>query len=310
MKLRKLGDNMKRFFASILGIIVFILLVGTCTQLIAREILSAKTMNSLVEEIPSIIEEEIGIEDTEETIKEFTSVIEEEYPGISEYFNEKEFIEELVTLVATGIENLGNPDAKELIETDSFKEYINKSISKYEKETNNEVDDTLVEEIFNTMDEELYLTKESIGIGEEVIIFEIIFSNKILTTLIAGIVLCIILMFILLGKIQDTLLKVKTPFLVNGVGALIVGLGVNSFISTIEVNGSYPLDKVGLIVAAPFFKVAVVSIVIGIGLIIIAKVLKSNRSIENSNNAIENLGNETYIPNNISNTPYNGYQNH
>lgn len=302
---------MKRFIASILGIIVFILLVGTCTQLIVREILSANTLNSLVEVLPEVLEEEIGIEDGEQAIEDLTSAMEEEYPGISEYFDVKEFKKELVTLVATGLKNLGNPDAKELIETDSFKEYIEDSITKYEKETNNDVDDALIEELFDTMDEELYITKESIGIGEEVIIFEIIFSNKILITLIAGIVLCIILMFILLGNIQTTLLKVKTPFLVNGVGALLVGFAVNSLISGMEVNGSYPLAKVGFIVSTPFFKVAAISIVIGIALIIIAKVLKNNRSIENSNNAIENLGNETYTPNNnISNTPYNGYQNH
>ena len=302
---------MKRFLASFLGIVVFFLLVGTCTLYIARDILSANTLNSLVEVAPEVLEEEIGIGDGEEAIEEFTSAIEDEYPGISEYFDVKEFKKELVTLVATGLENLGNPEANELIDTTSFKKYIETSIYKYEEETKNDVDDDLIQELFDTMDEELYITKESIGIGEERAIFEVIFSNKIVITLVAGIVLCIILMFILLGKIQDTLLKVKTPFLVNGVGAIIVGVAVNNLISGMEVEGAYPLTKVGIIVSTPFFKVAVISIIIGIALIIVAKVLKNNRSIENSNNAIENLGNVNYTPNNnITNTPYNGYQNH
>lgn len=302
---------MKRFFSSLLGVIVFFLLVGTCTLYIAREILSANTLNSLVEVVPEVLEEEIGIGDGEEAIAEFTSAIEDKYPGISEYFDVKEFKKELVTLVATGLENLGNPASNELIDTTSFKKYIKTSISKYEKETKNDVDDALIEELFDTMDEELYITKESIGIGEERAIFEVIFSNKIIITLVAGIVLCIILMFILLGKIQDTLLKVKTPFLVNGAGAIIVGVAINNLISGMEVEGAYPLIKVGTIVSTPFFKVAAFSIIIGLALMIIAKVLKNNRSIENSNNAIENLGNVNYTPNNnITNTPYNGYQNH
>ena len=302
---------MKRFLASLLGIVVFFLLVGTCTLYIARDILSANTLNSLVEVAPEVLEEEIGIGDGEEAIEEFTSAIEDEYPGISEYFDVKEFKKELVTLVATGLENLGNPEANELIDTTSFKKYIETSIYKYEEETKNDVDDDLIQELFDTMDEELYITKESIGIGEERAIFEVIFSNKIVITLVAGIVLCIILMFILLGKIQETLLKVKTPFLVNGVGAILIGVAVNNLISGMEVEGTHPLTKVGIIVSTPFFKVAVISIIIGIALIIVAKVLKNNRSIENSNNAIENLGNVNYTPNNnITNTPYNGYQNH
>ena len=302
---------MKRFFASLLGVVVFFLLVGTCTLYIARDILSANTLNSLVEVVPEVLEEEIGIGEGEEVIEEFTSAIEDEYPGISKYFDVKEFKKELVTLVANSLENLGNPKVNELIDTTSFKKYIETSISKYEKETKNNVDDDLIQELFDNMDEELYITKESIGLEEERIIFEVIFSNKIIVTLVAGIVLCIIIMFILLGKIHDTLLKVKTPFLVNGVGAIIVGVAVNNLISGIEVEGTYPLTKVGIIVSTPFFKVAAISIIIGIALIIVAKVLKNNRSIENSNNAIENLGNVNYTPNNnITNTPYNGYQNH
>ena len=61
------------------------------------------------------------------------------------------------------------------------------------------------------------------------------------------------------------------------------------------------------ILTFPFLKVGLVSAVVGITFWILSKVLKYNKSIENSNKALENLGNTHYTPNNnIQNTPYTG----
>ena len=90
-----------------------------------------------------------------------------------------------------------------------------------------------------------------------------------------------------------------------------VGYGLESFLKAVETNEIPLSSDLISVVSSPFYKVGFISIAIAVALIVIAKVLKHNKSISNSNVALENLGNVNYIPNNnISNTPYNGYQNH
>lgn len=299
---------MKRFLASLLGIVVFFLLVFSCNIIIVREIMSEKTIKTVIEVIPELIEEENS---NKSMVESFIEQIEGVDPELAKYYNDEELTDEIAKMFSSALENLGNPESEYLIDTTSFEQYILQGINEYEKETGFDIDDTIIEEMFDEINEENNITREELGIDEYLFIFETIQSNTVLISLVSGIVLCIILMFILLANIHDTLLKVKTPFLVNGIGALIVGGGLTSLLTEIEVNGSFPLDKIAQILSTPFFKVGIISIVIGIALIIISKVLKHNRSISNSNAALENLGNVNYVPNNnISNTPYNGYQNH
>ena len=265
----------KSFLASLLGIVVFFLLVCSCNIFIARELMSEKTMKAIINVVPELIEEESSNGTDKSMVDSFIEQIEGVDPELAKYYDEEELTDEIAKMFSSALENLGNTEAEYLIDTTSFEQYI------------------------------LH------GINEYLFIFEAIESNTLLFSLISGIVLCIIIMFILVGNIHKTLFKVKTPFLVNGIGALIVGGGLNSVLFNIKLNGSFSLNEVAKIVSAPFFKVGVVSTVIGIALIIISQVLKHNKSISNSNEALENLGNVNYIPNNnISNTPYNGYQNH
>ena len=299
---------MKKFLASLLGIVVFFLLVFSCNIIIAREIMSEKTIKTVIEVIPELIEEENS---NKSMVESFIEQIEGVDPELAKYYNDEELTDEIAKMFSSALENLGNPESEYLIDTTSFEQYILQGINEYEKETGFDIDDTIIEEMFDEINEENNITREELGIDEYLFIFETIQSNTVLISLVSGIVLCIILMFILLANIHDTLLKVKTPFLVNGIGALIVGGGLTSLLTEIEVNGSFPLDKIAQLLSTPFFKVGIISVVIGIALIIISKVLKHNRSISNSNEALENLGNVNYVPNNnISNTPYNGYQNH
>lgn len=302
---------MKKFLASLLGVVMFFLLVPTCTLIITREIMSEKTIRAVIEIVPEIIEDKT-VEGSKQSIAEtFIQDIEGVDPKLAEYYDDEELVDELAKMFASVLENLGNPESEYLIDTTSFKEYLKQGIKEYEKDTGTEIGVEIIDIAFEEINNEVNITREELGLENYAFIFEMIFSNNLLITLVAGIVLCIILIYILLGKIQEALLKVKTPFLVNGIGALIIGTGLRNIILGIKVGGDYPLDKISSIISFPFFKVAFASIFIGILLIIIAKILKHNRSIENSNAALENLGNVNYIPNNnISNTPYNGYQNH
>lgn len=301
---------MKKFLASLLGVVIFFLLVSSSSIIIAREVLSKKTVDTLFNEVPSILEKENPDGTSLNIVESFVSTIEGVDPRLANYFKEEELINEISIIVSAVPKRLGNPKEEYIIDSTSIKKYIENGINKYEKETGLEIPDTLLEEVFNKLDEELNISKESLGLGEFIKVFEIIYSNEFFFSLIAGIVLCIIIMFILLGNLQNTLAKVKTAFLVNGIGAIITGYGISSIISEVKLNGSYSLGKVATTIRMPFTKIGVISIIIAILLIIIAKVLKHNRSISNSNAALENLGNTTYISNNISNTPYNGYQNH
>jgi len=299
---------MKRFLASLIGVVVFFLLVPTCTIFIVRGILSENTVEVMVDTVPNILEVENEDGTTENIIESFISDVEKEDPALAKYFKEEEIKEELVILLTTAIENLANPDAEYLLDTTSLKEYIENIVKSYEKEKGVNLGSESLDEIYEAFDEELMYPREEAKeeLGGLLTVLEVVFSNKLLITLISLIALCIVLIFVLVQSIPISLLKIKTPFLVNGIITLIIGAILNSILKSVEMNeGTLPSAFVGAI-TAPFFKVAFISIIIAIGLIVAAKVLKHNKSIENSNDAIENLGNANYTPNNVSNTPYTG----
>lgn len=300
---------MKRFLASLLGVVVFFLLVPTCVILVAREITSEKTIGKILEVAPQLVDEESGGETIAQSI---INEMEKRDPEAAKYFKEDELQEQFVILISSALQNLGNPDAENLFDITEFKKYFEKVLDEYEEDTGEEIPEDYVDDFFESMELDL-ISREEIKqeAGEVLVIFEAIHSNSVLITLISGIALCIILMFILLGNIKDTLSKAKTPFMINGILIVLLGSGVSALLKSGELNGApVPLDLIST-VTFPFYKIGAISIVISVILIVVSKVLTHNKSISNSNDAIENLGNTTYIPNNnITNTPYNGYQNH
>ena len=291
---------MKKFLASLVGIIMFGLLSFSCTIYIARDIMSEKTIKSIMDEVTENYSDEETL-----FVDEFTSPLTEQYPTIDEYFSEEELKQELTNIMVTFLENLANKEEKQLLDTSSLKELYRKNIKEYEEDTGIIVSTTLIDEVFEVIDENYNITRDSFG--DAIVIFEVVYSDQILLSLISGIFLCILVIFILLGKIKETLLKIKTPFFVNGIGTLTVAAFINSLESSTEINGMPMPQDITNIFISPFIKVGITCVVIGIGLVIASNILKHNKSIENSNNAIENLGNPNYHSiNNISNTPYKG----
>lgn len=291
---------MKKFLSSLVGIIMFGLLASSCTILIARDIMSEKTIKTIMYELTENYSDEETL-----FVDEFTSPLTEQYPDIDEYFSEEELKEELTNLMVTFLENLGNKEEKQLLDTSSLKELYRKNIKAYEEDTGTIVSTTVIDEVFEVIDENYNITRDSFG--DAIVIFEVIYSDQILLSLVLGIFLCILVIFILLGKIKETLLKIKTPFFVNGIGTLIIAAFINSLESSPEINDMPMPQEITNIFISPFLRVGITCVVIGIGLVIASNILKHNKSIENSNNAIENLGNPNYHSiNNISNTPYKG----
>ena len=291
---------MKKFLSSLVGIIMFGLLASSCTILIARDIMSEKTIKTIMDEVTENYSDEETL-----FVDEFTSPLTEQYPNIGEYFSEEELKEELTNLMVTFLENLSNKEEKQLLDTSSLKELYRKNIKAYEEDTGTIVSTTVIDEVFEVIDENYNITRDSFG--DAIVIFEVIYSDQILLSLVSGILLCILVIFILLGKIKETLLKIKTPFFVNGIGTLIIAAFINSLESSTEINGMPMPQEITNIFISPFLRVGITCVVIGIGLVIASNILKHNKSIENSNNAIENLGNPNYHSiNNISNTPYKG----
>lgn len=304
---------MKRFLASLLGVVIFFLLLPTSTILIARDMSDEKTIGKLIETVPEVFGDEFAGEGLAEGLLE---EIEEYDPRYADCFDEEEVEKLIAKLFSEAIENLGDPDAEYIVDTEELVDYVVKATEEYAEEIGEELPEDFEEQLkakLGDMEEfrrdVFFDDPELEGIA---VLFEAVYSNKVLITLIAGIVLCVILMFILLKDISLTLLKVKTPFMVNGICILLLSFGFQSLLNSTEINGGAELPSEFIsILTSPFYKVGAISLVIAIALIIIAKVLKHNKSISNSNAALENLGNVNYNPNtNITNTPYNGYQNH
>lgn len=300
---------MKKFLASLLGVVVFFLLVPTCTIFIARDFMSEKTIGEVLDIAPELIDEESEGKGLSETL---ISELESIDPIFAKQLDEERLQEELVKFITSVFETLGNPKSEYIFDTTGIKEYLKEAVNKYEEESGVTISEEDFNELFKSIDE-INKTKAEFAseYGDLVTIFEILYSKEILITLISLIVLCIIIMFILLRDISITLFKVKTPFLVNGIGTILVGGGFASVLNSIKTNTESLPTRLINVLTLPFYKIGFICIGIAIILIIISKVLKHNRSISNSNAALENLGNENYIPNtNITNTPYNGYQNH
>lgn len=303
---------MKRILASLLGVVVFFLLIPTSTILIARDMSSEKTMEKLIETVPEVFGEEF---ETQGIADGIIAEVEEYDPRFAECFDEEELEKLVAKLFSETIENLGDPEAEYIIDTKEIVDYITKVTEKYAEEIGEELPEDYEEQLLEYLNDTEGLRRDEFFSDPELegvaALFETVYSNKTLITLTAGIVLCVILMFILLKDISLTLLKVKTPFMVNGICVLLLAFGFQSLLTSTEINGGeLPAEFIGIL-TSPFYKVGAISLVIAIALIIIAKVLKHNKSISNSNAALENLGNVNYNPNNnITNTPYNGYQNH
>ena len=300
---------MKRFLASLLGVVIFFLLLPTCVILVARDLSSEKTIGKILEVAPQLIDEESSGETIAQSI---INEMEKRDDEAAKYIKEDELQEQFVILFSSALQNLGNPDAENLIDITGLKKYFENVLDEYEEDTGEEIPEDYVDDLFESMELDL-ISREEIKqeAGGVLVIFEAIYSNNVLITLISGIVLCVILMFILLKDISLTLLKVKTSFMINGILIILLGSGLSAALNSTEMNGGpVPIDLIST-VTFPFYKVGAISIVIAIILIVVAKVLKHNKSISNSYAALENLGNVNYNPNNnITNTPYNGYQNH
>ena len=301
---------MKRFLASLLGVVVFFLLVPTCVILVARDLTSEKTIGKILDVSPELFGEEYENQGfAESIIKE----IEDIDPRYADCFEEDEVEEIIAKSISQAIRNIGNSEAEYIIDTTEIIEYVTKATEEYADEIGEELPEGFKEELTEYVNKIGGLSRDEFisDIEEAVVVFEVVYSNSILITLIAGMALCIVLMFILLGNVKDTLSKAKTPFMVNGILIVLLGSGVSALLKSGELNGApVPLDLIST-VTFPFYKIGAISIVISVILIVVSKVLTHNKSISNSNDAIENLGNTTYIPNNnITNTPYNGYQNH
>ena len=293
---------MKKILVTLISFTMFFLLTTTCTIYITREITSEKTIKTLMKEINDVSEDNLFV-------NQFTAPLATIYPDIGQYFSEEEFQDEITTMLVQLIENLGDKDVELLVDTTNLKNIYSKNIKKYEESTGKTVPEYAIADLFHQLDQNYNIKREKFG--EAIVIFEAIASDELFLSCISGIVLCIILIFALLGKINDTLLKIKTPIIVNGTSVLIIGILINQFL-TPGTYDSYilPQSIIGIF-TAPFFKVGITSIAIGVGLVIVSGVLKHNKSIENSNNALENLGNVYSNPNtSVTNTPYNGYQNH
>ena len=293
---------MRKFFAGLLCFTMFWLLTLTSTIIITRDIFSENTVENLMEFIVEYNETENG---EGLFVPNLTAPLAEIYPDIPNYFEEEDFQKAVTEIIVTTIHNFANKETDKLVDTTPLKQVYIDSIKDYEEQTGKDVPDIVLDQMFIEIDR-AYTIDETI-ISDYLFIFEMIYSNNILLYLISGMALCIIVIFFLLGGLKDTLAKVKAPFISNGIGILLICYIIYSLLSEMNINDRVVPSNFTMVFTYPFLKVGVVSIVIGITFWILSKVLKYNKSIENSNKALENLGSTNYNHNNnIQNMPYTG----
>ena len=119
---------MKKVFASLLGVVVFFLLVPTCTILIARDLTSEKTIGKILDVAPELIDENTNGDSLADAVIEEVEAID---PAFADLLDEERLQEELVKIVASMLEAMGDPTREQMVDVTSLKEYLREVLNEY-----------------------------------------------------------------------------------------------------------------------------------------------------------------------------------
>ena len=264
----------KKILSFFLGIIMFVTILCVTFIFSIRSLLTGTTITNI---ITDAIDAELNITSDDY----FNDLLGTTDFKVSEYFNEKEMQESFNNMI-----------------TEYLKYYlgVESDYQKYTAETGKEIDEKLIDDYFTEIEESLVESKPTEN-PSMTRVFQIIFSNSIMITLIIIIIVCGLLIFFLRGR--KILTHIATVLIFN---AIISGLfgKVISFVSDEDLLS----DKLLTTISDNLVNIALVSLIVAIILIITNIIIKkltnkNNQKVNISNN--ESLANQTVLINNENN---------
>lgn len=279
----------KKILSFFLGIIMFVTILCVTFIFSIRSLLTGTTITNI---ITDAIDAELNITSDDY----FNDLLGTTDFKVSEYFNEKEMQESFNNMITEYLKYYLGVESDYQKYTTDFQNLIEEASEKYTAETGKEIDEKLIDDYFTEIEESLVESKPTEN-PSMTRVFQIIFSNSIMITLIIIIIVCGLLIFFLRGR--KILTHIATVLIFN---AIISGLfgKVISFVSDEDLLS----DKLLTTISDNLVNIALVSLIVAIILIITNIIIKkltnkNNQKVNISNN--ESLANQTVLINNENN---------
>lgn len=279
----------KKILSFFLGIIMFVTILCVTFIFSIRSLLTGTTITNI---ITDAIDAELNITSDDY----FNDLLGTTDFKVSEYLNEKEMQESFNNMITEYLKYYLGVESDYQKYTTDFQNLIEEASEKYTAETGKEIDEKLIDDYFTEIEESLVESKPTEN-PSMTSVFQIIFSNSIMITLIIIIIVCGLLIFFLRGR--KILTHIATVLIFN---AIISGLfgKVISFVSDEDLLS----DKLLTTISDNLVNIALVSLIVAIILIITNIIIKkltnkNNQKVNISNN--ESLANQTVLINNENN---------
>ena len=279
----------KKILSFFLGIIMFVTILCVTFIFSIRSLLTGTTITNI---ITDAIDAELNITSDDY----FNDLLGTTDFKVSEYLNEKEMQESFNNMITEYLKYYLGVESDYQKYTTDFQNLIEEASEKYTAETGKEIDEKLIDDYFTEIEESLVESKPTEN-PSMTSVFQIIFSNSIMITLIIIIIICGLLIFFLRGR--KILTHIATVLIFN---AIISGLfgKVISFVSDEDLLS----DKLLTTISDNLVNVALVSLIVAIILIITNIIIKkltnkNNQKVNISNN--ESLANQTVLISNENN---------
>ncbi len=263
---------MKTLGSILLTIIMFFASLGFTGLVVFRSICSTDNLTNL---LTGILEDEEIFEEADEI---FEDVLGDEYtPEIEKYFEKDELADVFAEFVRdyalyyVGVES-------EIPKTNEIQEFVEEAVKKYEKETGEKIDTSELDEYFDKVDKEL---KKEASNNEEIpkevkMIASTIFSDALLYTLLAVIIVCAFLVFLITKAIHKPFRKIGIISIIDGALVLLLGLLLNT-IKNIDTIENTLVDVINTL-ATSVTQTGLIFVGVGIVSVVVSVVLYNTRN--------------------------------
>lgn len=258
---------LKGFISTILSFVMLICATTISVIIIGRIVLSENTINEIVDTIAKEANQDSAFTDAILTLDRNNQ--------LNEYFDNEELTAAYGRLYRDFVfYNLGIPDTQKPSIAE-IKELVNKYCQEYENKTGNKVDMVAINGYFETFENEI--TKLKPENTELTKYFEILYSNKIICFIIATLVVCTLLIYLLKKDILKTIKSISTVSIINGVGIIALGFVLYYLIGNMSSTDSF-LSKITQSISNIFYQVGGISLGLGLIVSIIIPILKKHLS--------------------------------
>lgn len=273
----------KKIIAFFLGVIMFLSILFITIAISTRTILNGTTLQTLVSsELNGEIIDDYLINDTLNT-NDFE---------IDKYIEKEKMNEAISTLLSDYLKYYVGVESNYQASSNKLKDILKEGITKYEKDTGENVDEQALDDIINEINEELEKNKPEIDQNVSQV-FQILYSKSIILIPAIIAIICGILIFVLRGR------KILTHLAITLIINAIISSGLSFLISTIS-QADEISEKILLNISNQFSKISIICIVVAIISIIINVIIKKlekkepniqNQEVNNNQEIINNDNN-------------------